>query len=105
MSSSARKQQLEAMLADDPSDVELRYMLAMEYVSGGDDEAAARCFAELIRLAPDYPPAYHQGGRALSRLGRIAQARDLLQRGIPVAVKKGDTHTAGEMQEFLSNLE
>ena len=105
MSSPSRKQQLEAMLAAEPNDAELRYMLAMEYASAGDDEGAVRCFRELLAMTPDYAPAYHQGGRALHRLGKISEARDVLQRGIPIALKKGNEHAAGEMQELLENLE
>jgi Tfp pilus assembly protein PilF len=104
MTAPTRREQIEAMLADEPNDPELRYMLAMEYVSAGDDTAAAGCFEELLRRSPDYPPAYHQGARALQRLDRIAEARAILQRGIPAALGKGDTHTAGEMQELLELL-
>jgi cytochrome c-type biogenesis protein CcmH/NrfG len=105
MTAKTRKQQIEEMLADEPNDPELRYMLAMEYVSQGDDAGAVACFRELIATAPDYTPAYHQGGRALQRLNRIDEARDLLRQGIPVALKKGDQHAAGEMQELLEYLE
>jgi tetratricopeptide (TPR) repeat protein len=105
MSVNTRKEKLEAMLAEEPNDPELRYMLAMEYASGGDDEAAVRCFQELLARAPDYPPAYHQAGRALHRLSRIAEARTMLERGIPVAMKRGDSHAAGEMQDLLDNLD
>ncbi len=100
-----RLQQLRAMLDDEPNDPELRYMLAMEHASLGDDAEAVRCFEEIIRLAPNYPPAYHQGGRALARLGRLAEARQLLQRGIPVAQAEGNAHAAGEMLELLQSLE
>lgn len=105
MSAPSRRQQLEAMLADTPDDAELRYMIAMEYVSAGDDAAAVRCFEELIKLTPDYPPAYHQAGRALQRLNRIADARAVLLKGIPIAQKSGDHHAVGEMQELLQYLE
>jgi len=98
-------QQILQMLADEPNDPELRYMLAMEHVSGGDDEGAVRCFQELLSANPDYSPAYHQGARALQRLDRICEARELLRRGIPVAMKKDDAHGAGEMQELLASLE
>jgi Tfp pilus assembly protein PilF len=77
----------------------------MEYASAGDDAGAVACFEELIRRAPDYPPAYHMGARALQRLDRIADARALLRRGIPVALARGNQHAAGEMQELLSFLE
>jgi Flp pilus assembly protein TadD len=105
MTTKTRRQQIEEMLAAEPNDPELHYMLAMEHVSGGDDAGAVNCFRELLRLRPDYPPAYHQAGRALQRLDRIAEARAVLQQGIPVALKKGDQHAAGEMQELLDMLE
>jgi tetratricopeptide (TPR) repeat protein len=105
MTAKTRREKLEEMLAAEPDDAELRYMLAMEYASGGDDEGAVRCFRELLARAPDYPPAYHQAGRALHRLGRIEEARAMLQRGIPVALKSGNSHAAGEMQDLLDNLD
>jgi Flp pilus assembly protein TadD len=105
MTAKTRKQQIEEMLVAEPDDAELRYMLAMEHVSEGDDEGAVRCFGELLTRTSAYPPAFHQLGRTLHRLGRIAEARDVLQRGIPAALARGDQHAAGEMQELLENLE
>lgn len=104
MTDQTRKQQIEAMLADDPNDPELRYMLAMEHVSEENDEGAVSCFAEIIKRKPDYAPAYHQGGRALVRLGKINEARAMLQRGIPIARQQGNDHAAGEMTELLESL-
>ena len=57
MAAKSRKQQIEEMLAAEPNDVELRYMLALEHVSLGDDEGAVRVFHELFAVAPDYPIA------------------------------------------------
>jgi Tfp pilus assembly protein PilF len=105
MTAPTRRQQLEAMLADTPDDAELRYMIAMEYVSAGDDAGAVRTFEELIKLTPNYPPAYHQAGRALQRLNRIAEARAVLLAGIPIAQRSGDQHAVGEMQELLQFME
>lgn len=105
MTAKSRREQIEAMLAEEPNDPELRYMLAMDFVSAGDDGGAARCFEDLIRVAPTYAPAYHQGARALQRLGRNADARSMLTRGIPVAQGQGDHHAAGEMSELLQSLE
>ena len=92
-------------MAESPDDPELRYMLGMEFLSVGDDDGAARCFQELIRAAPHYPPAYHQAGRTLQRLGRVAEAKAVLAQGIPVAQKIGDLHAAGEMSELLQSME
>lgn len=105
MTAKTRKQQIEDMLAEEPDDVELRYMLAMEYVSEGDDKGAVRCFEDLLARTGDYPPAFHQCGRALHRLGRLGEARAVLERGISAALAKGDQHAAGEMQDLLENLE
>src|SRR5262245_77134 len=105
MPDSKRRQQIEAMLADQPNDPELHYMLAMEHVSAGDDAAAVERFRRLIAIDSKYSPAYHMAGRALQRLDRTAEARALLEQGIPIALTKGDTHAAGEMQGLLESLE
>ena len=60
MAGSKRRQMLEQMLAETPADPEVRYALAMEHASAGDDEGAVRCFRETIQLTPDYVPAYLQ---------------------------------------------
>ena len=104
MTSKSRKQQIEEMLAEDPNDSFLRYGLAMEYVSAGQDEEAVTCFAELLRRTPDYVPGYMQAGRALTRLDRIEDARAMFKEGITVARQQGDQHAAEEMQGFLDGL-
>ncbi|HEY7157881.1 MAG TPA: hypothetical protein VH575_28240 [Gemmataceae bacterium] len=104
MSGKSRKQQIEEMLAEDPNDPFLRYGLAMEHVSAGQDEEAVRCFQELLRVAPEYVPAYMQAGRTLARLQRDEEARELFRTGIAMARQKGDLHAAEEMQGFLEGL-
>jgi Tfp pilus assembly protein PilF len=97
----SRREKLEAMVAETPNDAELRYFLAMEYVSLGDTEAGVRCFQELMTRSPDYVPTYVQAGQLYNRLDREAEARTTYQAGIAVAKKKGDFHAAGEMEAFL----
>jgi tetratricopeptide (TPR) repeat protein len=104
MTGKSRKQQIEEMLTEDPDDPFLRYGLAMEYVSAGQDEEAVRCFEELLRMAPNYVPGYMQAGRALTRLNRIEEARAVFQSGIAAAQQQGDRHAAEEMAEFLEGL-
>ncbi|MCI0681220.1 MAG: hypothetical protein L0Y71_03875 [Gemmataceae bacterium] len=100
-----RKQFILDHLQNEPNDPELRYMLAMEYASEDNDLEASRCFEELTAVAPDYVPAYHTGARTLVRLNRVAEAKALLERGIPIAFAQGNTHAAGEMQELLTSLD
>ncbi|MBX9681025.1 MAG: hypothetical protein K2X38_19890 [Gemmataceae bacterium] len=103
--STNRMERIRTMLADDPNDAELRYMMAMEYASQGDDLGAVTAFQELIAVAPTYAPGYHMGARTLQRLDRIADAKAMLNQGIPVALKQGNHHAAGEMQELLAMLD
>lgn len=105
MTGKSRKQQIEEMLADDPHDPFLRYGLAMEHVSAGQDEEAVRCFRDLLQRTPDYVPGYMQAGRALARLNRLEDARALFQSGIAAARKQGDLHAAEEMTGFLDGLD
>ena len=104
MTDKSRKQRIEEMLAEEPNDPFLRYGLAMEFVSTGEDTEAARCFQELLTATPDYVPAYMQAGRTLARLNREDEARALYRSGIAVAQQKGDLHAAGEMEGFLEEL-
>jgi Tfp pilus assembly protein PilF len=92
------------MLAEEPNDAFLHYGLAMEYVSDGDDEEAVRRFLHLFEVAPDYVPGYLQTGQALMRLGRMAEARGIYERGIAIARRQGDQHAAEEMQGFLEGI-
>ena len=48
MTAKTRKQQLEEMLTDSPDDAFLNYCLAMEWVSAGDDESAAKVFSRVL---------------------------------------------------------
>ena len=104
MTGKSRRQRLEEMLAEDPKDPFLRYGLAMDYASAGDDETAAKCFAELIQASPEYVPAYLQAGQVLSRLGRDDEARAVCRAGVAAAQKQGDGHAAGELQGLLDMM-
>lgn len=105
MTGKSRKQQIEEMLAEDPNDPFLRYGLAMEYVSAGQDEEAVHSFEQLLQASPDYVPGYMQAGRALVRLDRLEQARSIFQAGIAAAKRQGDQHAAEEMTGFLEGLD
>lgn len=97
-----RRQQIEAMLAHDPTDAFLRYALAMECVSAGDDVNALNEFERLLKDHPDYVAGYFHGGQALLRAGKTAEARALLEKGIAVARRVGDAHAAEEMAGVLA---
>jgi hypothetical protein len=99
-----RREKIEAMLADDPTDTFLRYSLAMELDKDGDHGASLDKFAQLTEDEPPYVPAFFMSAQQLARLGRNEDARAVLNRGIAAANQQGDVHAAGEMNEFLASL-
>lgn len=107
MARTPRMEQIEALLADDPDDPFLRYGLAMEHASAGDDATCVEVLRDLIArtAAKPYVPAYLQAGQALARLDRIPEACDVLRAGVEAARTAGDTHAQGEMQGLLASLE
>lgn len=107
MARTARMAQIEAMLAEDPDDAFLRYGLAMEHASSGDDAACVDVMRDLIArtvTTVPYVPAYLQAGQALVRLDRITEACEMLRQGVEVARRVGDSHAQGEMQGLLESI-
>ncbi|MEZ6139673.1 MAG: tetratricopeptide repeat protein [Zavarzinella sp.] len=99
-----RMQQIEELLAEDPTDSFLRYGLAMEYRSAGDDATAAELLKKLLQDTP-YVPAYLMVGQLLNELGKWEEAITLLKQGIQQAQNQGNDHAAGEMQGLLATIE
>lgn len=99
-----RMKQIQALLEDDPHDAFLRYGLAMEYASIGDDQTAATQLVALTSEQP-YVPAFLMAGQILNRLGRVAEAVSILQQGIVVAKQEGNSHAEGEMAGLLASIE
>jgi hypothetical protein len=102
--SPTRREKIEAMLADDPGDVFLRYSLAMELDKEGQHDRSLAEFERLMAGEQPYAPAFFMAAQQLTRLNRISDARAKLRNGIEVARATGDAHAAGEMSEFLASL-
>ncbi len=110
MTKSPRMLQIEAMLLDEPDDEFLRYGLAMEHTSAGDDASAAKVLQELIALNPvkPYIPAFLMAAQALLRTGDDLTAATVLKAGIDASTRAGTAdalHSRGEMQGLLSTIE
>jgi thioredoxin-like negative regulator of GroEL len=99
-----RRAKIEAMLAEEPGDVFLRYSLALELEKEGDHSGSLARLTELMRESPPYVPAFFRTGQQLAALGRVPEAREALRDGIEQARARGDAHAAGEMSELLSSL-
>lgn len=99
-----RRQKIEALLAEDPSDTFLRYSLALELEKEASHDRSLELLRELAYGSPPYVPAFFMAGQQLARLGRVEQSRAILRDGIQRARLDGDAHAAGEMSEFLASL-
>lgn len=110
MARTPRMERIEAMLAESPDDAFLRYGLAMEHASAGDDAGCAAVLRDLIarHAADPYIPAYLQAGQALARLDRTDEAAAVLREGIDAAARAGTPdalHARSEMQGLLATVE
>jgi predicted Zn-dependent protease len=110
MTKTLRMEQIEAMLVDEPNDEFLRYGLAMEHSSAGNDAQAAIVLQELIALNPikPYIPAFLMAGQALLRAGDDDRAATVLKAGIEASTRAGTPdalHARGELQGLLSTIE
>ena len=104
MAATSRRQQIEAMLADDPQDRFLRYSLAMELQKEGEHDRSVELLCALMAEEPPYVVAFFMAAKQLAGLGRIGEARSALRDGIEQARRQGDAHAASEMSEYLTTL-
>jgi Tfp pilus assembly protein PilF len=95
----------EAMLARGQDSALLRYSLGNEYLKADDPARAVDHLAEAVRLDPGYSAAWKVYGKALSALGRHAEAIGAFDQGIATAESKGDVQAAKEMRVFRKRAE
>jgi tetratricopeptide (TPR) repeat protein len=99
-----RLTRLKGMLEENPQDRFARYGLAMELSSQGRLDESLGEFRTLMSLDPDYLASYLQAGQTLEKLNRVQEAREVYQKGIEVAARKGDVKTRGELESALDFL-
>jgi len=97
----SRLETVKAMVAQDPSNSRIRYMLCMEYMSARDFPAAVGELSDLLARDPNYVAAYYQAGRASEEAGEEEAARTFYRDGIGAAKRTGDTHALSELQAAL----
>lgn len=91
-------------ISQKPGDPFPRYGLAMEYKGTGRLAEAWETFRELLELFPDYVPSYLMAGGTLVALGETEKAREIFQRGIETAGRKGDLHARKELESALAEI-
>jgi len=100
----SRREQIEAMLADDPEDVFLRYSLAMELRSEGETDQSLGLLEQLTKHDPPHVASFFMAAQQLVERQEIEAARTYLRDGIEEARRQNDSHAAAEMSELLSSL-
>jgi hypothetical protein len=105
MNAPTRREQIEAMLAETPGDIFLRYSLAMEWEKEGENEKSLAGLRELMADDPPYAPAFFMAGKQLVGLRRTDEARSVFRDGIEEARRQGDAHAAEQMGDLLKTLD
>ena len=100
----SRRERIEQMLTEDPSDLFLRYSLALELEKEGEHERSLELLRGLMANDTPYVPAFFMAGQQLARLNRLEEVREVVTSGIEQASQQGEDHAAREMSEFLASL-
>lgn len=95
---------LKSYLEKTPGDSFLKHALALEYMKLHEENKAIRLFEKLLSDDPDYVGSYYHWGKALEKTGEPEKALSIYQKGMMVARKLKDTHTAAELQQAADDL-
>lgn len=101
---SGRIEKLRKLLDAEPDDTFCLYALAQEFARQGEQEAALTYFDRVIALEPGHAYAYFHKARSLESLGRIAEARQVLQQALAAVAPMADPKAHRELQEYLQSL-
>ncbi|MHB8261257.1 MAG: tetratricopeptide repeat protein [Bacteroidia bacterium] len=102
---SGRLEQLQRMLAQEPTDTFLQYAIGMEYFSAEEFDKALTYFNCIIDSKPDYLAAYYQTGKCYEELKQIKEAQCIYMKGIELAERQNKNKTLNELREALFLLE
>lgn len=100
----SRLEQLEALLVKEPDDAFLNFGLAMELAKSERFDESLKRFDRVMELEPTYVAAHFHKGKTLLSMGDVEAAKQALRVGIETAVRCGEQHAQGEMEELLASL-
>ncbi|NQX91975.1 MAG: hypothetical protein HRT74_07615 [Flavobacteriales bacterium] len=95
-----RLEQLQELLKEDPNDSFLRYALALEFRSAGDDRSKEQLLS-LIKDDGEYLPSFQTLGSWFFDDGEDDKAIEVLEKGIELAEKQRNLKALNEMKELL----
>jgi Flp pilus assembly protein TadD len=101
----ARIAVLKEMLAREPNDATVHYMLGNEYFKAQMDDEAVATFRQYLALADDEGAVYRLLAQSLLRLGRIEDAREAYRQGLAAATRHRHQPMIEEYTRALQDLE
>lgn len=101
---SARLEAFRAMVAKNPGNMQARFGLANEAVKADMLDEAAEHYIAYLAGFDDEGNGYARLAGVLEQLGRMAEAREALVRGIAAANTHGHPSMAAELEERLEDL-
>jgi Tfp pilus assembly protein PilF len=101
----ARIEQLQKLLQEEPTDAFLQHALAMEYASANEHQKAVEVLTNLLATQPNYLASYYQLGQLFEKLNNTSAAQDTYRKGIEIAKQQAKIKTLAELREALSQLE
>jgi cytochrome c-type biogenesis protein CcmH/NrfG len=101
----ARIEQLETLIAEDPEDADLYFLLGKALLDGKRPGDAAERLTEAVRRNPDHAAIRRFLGEALRDTGQRDEALARWREGIALAERTGDLQAGKEMAALLKKLE
>ena len=102
--STDRLAQLQALLAEEPGDVFLRYAIALELRRLERMDEAMMHLEDLLTDHPEHVPSHHQLALMYASLGRIPEAVEAAKAGALQALVQGDRKARAELLELVAGL-
>ena len=100
----SRIEALKHMLAQDPKDPTLHYMLGNEYFNGQMLDEAVATFRQYLALADDEGAVYRMLAHSLERLGKVEEARQAYRDGLAAATRHHHQPMIDEYTQALKDL-
>src|SRR5260370_17160961 len=91
---------LEALLSQGKDSALLRFSLGAEYLKLKETWVAVYQLRRALEMDPNYSAAWKLLGKALTDAGVLREALDAYRRGIEVADRRADNHTARQLPAF-----
>ena len=98
-------EQLEKLLAADPTDAFTLYALGQEFAKRGEVDKAVSFYDRSIAANPDDGYTYFHKARALQSAGRIPDAAAVVKTGIAESRRVGGNKALNELGGLLDELE